>query len=511
MQNVRSDEQFVGHFGYLIPTVLMEDDQVVDIRAIEEILVFLQTRADESFCAVDIEFLVVLHDSLDVDGSEVTYLRAARIRLAVFLLQHLEPRDGVVREMVEVLHASLDLLLQVFHQFVRFLGVELGDAEHLDLEQFLDILRAHLADELRLERREGFVNELNQLLFIRRVLIAFLLIDAVLDEYLLEGGIEILLLQLRLLYLEFPLEQRLRVVAREFEQVTYRRKDRFAVLHYAAVRRDIDFAVRERIESIYRFVGRRTRRKLHYDTSRLGREVINLLDLDLAFLVGFEDGLDDLRGGGAERYLGDDEGLVVVGFGDARAYLNRTAALAVVVASHVDDAARREVGEQRELLVTQVRQGCIAELVEVMRQDLRVQTYGDTFYALRQQQRELNRQVNRFVLTAVVTLHPLGRLVVKDRLEGKFRQSCLDITGSCRTVTGEDITPVTLAINQQIFLTQLHERIADRRIAVRVVLHRLTDDISYFVELPVVYALHSVQYTTLYRLESILYSRHSTL
>ena len=66
--------------------------------------------------------------------------------------------------MVEVLDASFDFLLQIFHQFVRFLGVELSDADHADLEQFLNILGAYLADELRFKRREGSVNELNQFL-----------------------------------------------------------------------------------------------------------------------------------------------------------------------------------------------------------------------------------------------------------------------------------------------------------------------------------------------------------
>ena len=60
--------------------------------------------------------------------------------------------------------------------------------------------------------------------------------------------------------------------------------------------------------------------------------------------------------------------------------------------------------------------------------------------------------MNRLVLTAVVTLHPLCGLVVKDRIECEFRQPRLDITGSRRTVAGKDIAPVTLAVDQQVFL-----------------------------------------------------------
>ena len=144
-----------------------------------------------------------------------------------------------------------------------------------------------------------------------------------------------------------------------------------------------------------------------------------------------------------------------------------------------------------------------------MRKDLGIQTYRDTFHALRQQQRELDRQMNRLVFATVVTLHPLGRLGVENGLEGELGESCLNITGRSGTVSGEDIAPVTLTVYQQVFLTQLNERIADRGIAVRVVLHGLTDDIGYLVVLAVIDRLHGMQNAALNRLETILNSRYS--
>ena len=119
--------------------------------------------------------------------------------------------------------------------------------------------------------------------------------------------------------------------------------------------------------------------------------------------------------------------------------------------------------------------------------------------------------MDRLVLTAVVTLHPFRRLGVKHRLQGKLTQSCLNVTRSGGTVTGQDVSPVSLAVNEQIFLAQLHQRVTNRRIAVRVVLHRLSDDVRHLVVLAVIHRLHRMQYTTLYRLESILYRRYSTL
>ena len=159
MEYIRPDEQLLRDLNNLIFTVLMEDDDIVDIRAIEEEFIFLESGTDESFRAVDIEFLIILHHCLDIDGAEVTHLGATRIRLAVFALEHLKPRDSIVRQMVEILNTSFDFLLEVLHQFVSFLGVELGDTNHSDLEKFLDILGADFANELRFERREGLIHE----------------------------------------------------------------------------------------------------------------------------------------------------------------------------------------------------------------------------------------------------------------------------------------------------------------------------------------------------------------
>ena len=67
--------------------------------------------------------------------------------------------------------------------------------------------KPNLPNELRFEGREGVVHKLNEFLFGRCVLIAFLLIDTVLNEDFLQRGIEILLLQFAFLNLEFPFEE----------------------------------------------------------------------------------------------------------------------------------------------------------------------------------------------------------------------------------------------------------------------------------------------------------------
>ena len=105
--------------------------------------------------------------------------------------------------------------------------------------------------------------------------------------------------------------------------------------------------------------------------------------------------------------------------------------------------------------------------------------------------------MDRLVLTAIVGLHPLGRFGIEDRLECKFGEASLDITRCSCAVSCEDITPVTLAVNEQIFLTELDECVSDGRITVRVVLHRLADDVRHLVIFAVINRLHGMQNTAL--------------
>ena len=250
---------------------------------------------------------------------------------------------------------------------------------------------------------------------------------------------------------------------------------------------------------------------MNHNARCVGSEIIDLADLDFAFLVRFEDRLNDLGGGSTERYLGDDKGLVIVRFLYACTYLDRAATFAVVVFGDINNTSRGKIREELELFVPEVRQGSVAEFVEVMRQYFRVQTDRNTFYALCEQQRELNRQMNRLVLTSVIGFHPLGSLGIEDRFECELGEPCFDITGRSRSVAGKDVTPVTLTINEEVFLAQLNQCIPNGGITVRVILHGLTDDVSHFVVLTIIDGLHSMQNTTLHRLESILNRRHSAL
>ena len=143
-------------------------------------------------------------------------------------------------------------------------------------------------------------------------------------------------------------------------------------------------------------------------------------------------------------------------------------------------------------------------LVEVVRQDLARQTHRDTLGALGEQQRELGGQCERLALAAVIGQAPVGHLGIIDRIQGEFAQAGLDVTAGSRTVAGEDVTPVTLGVDEQLLLSQLDQRAVDRRIAVGVILHRQTHDVGHLVEVAVVGLLHGVHDASLHGLEAVL-------
>ena len=196
---------------------------------------------------------------------------------------------------------------------------------------------------------------------------------------------------------------------------------------------------------------------------------------------------------------------------DPRAHLHRAAAQSVVVAAHVGQAARRKVGIELEIASLEMGDRRGYQLIEVVRQDLRRQAHGDAVRALRQQQRELDGQRHRLLLAAVVGEHPLGGLAVEDHVEGELRQPRLDVSARGGLVAREDVAPVALAVDQQLLLSELHECILDRGVAVRVVLHGLTHDVGHLVVAAVVDDLHGVEDAPLHGLQAVLDVRHGAL
>ena len=138
-----------------------------------------------------------------------------------------------------------------------------------------------------------------------------------------------------------------------------------------------------------------------------------------------------------------------------------------------------------------------------MREYLGGHSDGDSLGALREQERETDREFGRLLVTSVVGCHPIGDLRIEDDLLGEFAQAGLDVTWSRVAVSGKDVTPVSLTVDHKAFLAELHEGSEDGRVTVRVVLHSLSDDVRHLRVASVVHSEHSVKHTSLHRLESV--------
>ena len=146
-----------------------------------------------------------------------------------------------------------------------------------------------------------------------------------------------------------------------------------------------------------------------------------------------------------------------------------------------------------------------------MRKDFGRKTHCNPFHTLCQQKRKLDRQCNRFALSPIIGKLPLGRLRIEDYFQGKLGKSSFNVSSSGGTVTGTHITPIALSLDEKVFLTQVHYRISNRGVTVRVVLHGLTDDVRDLVKSTIIHLLHRVKNPTLHRLQAVFDRRNSAL
>ena len=138
-----------------------------------------------------------------------------------------------------------------------------------------------------------------------------------------------------------------------------------------------------------------------------------------------------------------------------------------------------------------------------MRQNLGGHTNGNTLSALCKKQREANRKLRGLLVTAVIRGHPVGNLGVEDHLFGKLAKTRLYVPRGSIAVSGKDVTPVSLAVYCKAFLAQLNKCTKNGSIAVRVILHSLTDNVGYLGKTAVIHLEHGMQHAPLNRLESV--------
>jgi hypothetical protein len=155
-----------------------------------------------------------------------------------------------------------------------------------------------------------------------------------------------------------------------------------------------------------------------------------------------------------------------------------------------DDPGRREVRAldvlhqpvEVDLRVVDEGDRRVDHLLEVVRWDVGGHADRDAGAAVDQQVREARRQDDRLLLGAVVVGDEVHRVHVDvaQHLHGEARQARLRVPhGRGRVVV--DRAEVALAVDERVahreVLRQAHERVVDRRVAVRVVeAHHVADD-----------------------------------
>ena len=501
-----TDKALLLHLGDHHGAILAEDDDVVHLRAVESILrplILLERIAGKTCLAVDIEFLVGDSHGDGLDILEVADLGPAFATGAIFLKQMTEIGDGVFGEMFQVVLSLLDIHLDGGDVLVGLLDVELGDFAYWLLAEFQHIVAGDFLLEEFAVGVEGTLDG-GDLILPGVLVFLQLLVDTLLEENLFERHPMPTIFKFGELYFKFLTQKVFGMERRVAQDVGDGHKDRLLVDDDAGLRREAYLTAGESVEGVDGLVGRDTLRQQNSNLDLGGGAVLNLLDFYLAFLVSLLDAVLQVVGGDCIRQLGDDDGLALIVVVHLGADAKASALSTVVIARHIYHAARREVRINLEGDILKYLYGRLKQFAEVVGQDNRGEGDSDTLGALCQQQWKLDGQRDRFFLATVVRGFPFGSFLVEDHLVGELRQAGLDVTGSSGIVAGENVAPVTLAVDEELFLADVDEGVLDGSIAMGVILHRVTHDVGNFGEAAVVGLLHGMEDAALHRLEAVV-------
>ena len=125
----------------------------------------------------------------------------------------------------------------------------------------------------------------------------------------------------------------------------------------AGIGRNAYLTVCEGIKGIDGNVGRLPRGQLYQYFHVFSRVVHHFFNLDLAFVIGFDDGVNEAAGSGAIRYFTNGHGLSVQLF-HLRPHLDFATSQALVVLRKVGLSACEKIGVNLWLFALQYLNGC---------------------------------------------------------------------------------------------------------------------------------------------------------
>ena len=203
IDQIRADEELLRQLGHLVMAVLEDEDQLVELRAL-----------DVEFLAgdfvTDVARLAVVGNLESLEGNffgvhlvVTARFRQARILRPVLGEQLFEVADHVLGQVLQILPRLRQVILHLLHFLAMLVDVEKRDAADAHGQEALDIRVRKLANQLLAERLETLVHGGHNGLI--GLALLDLLVDALLDENALQRPEMELILELGLPELEFPL------------------------------------------------------------------------------------------------------------------------------------------------------------------------------------------------------------------------------------------------------------------------------------------------------------------
>ena len=138
-----------------------------------------------------------------------------------------------------------------------------------------------------------------------------------------------------------------------------------------------------------------------------------------------------------------------------------------------------------------------------MRQNPRAQAHGDAFRAEHERERQFAGQCDRLFVSAIIAGNEFSDFVVENFRAREFGQTAFDITRRGGRIARINIAKISLAFDEITFVCQHHERVANGSIAVRMILHRMADNIGHFDETSVILVMQRPKDAPLHRFQAV--------
>ena len=291
VEHVLSDKQLFLHAGYLVVSVAVEHDYIIERRAVGHELVLFESCAHEALLAVDVEFLVGFGHGACLDSGKASYGRMPRECFAVFVFEFGVPSHGFAVDVRQAVESVVDFCLQGNESVGCGLGVEAQDAFHFYLQQPQEVVACHIPGQRRLERLEPAVDVCQRGIEVGGLFVLPVLVDPFLDEYFFQRCVQQLFAQFGQRHLQFACYYVAGGVHAVAEHIAHAQEAWFVVADYAAVGGYVDFAVGKGVQGVDGLVGGCAGLQMHEDGRRGCGVVLHLADFYLPAFEGFENRL----------------------------------------------------------------------------------------------------------------------------------------------------------------------------------------------------------------------------